>query len=247
MTAESVHPPDTIALNTDERGELTFERQLLHAAIIRDLLDQQPALDCARAGFTAGGPASGKSRLISALGLGLGAVVIDADDIRKRLPEYPAWQLEWPDKAASLTQREASSIAIRAFALALSGRHRVILDGVGGNDYGQFAARIRATLDQTPDVRVFYATVSVELALEREDQRFLASGRRVPRGYLIAKHAEVSRGFPAIARLKVVEISVRDTSYEPHLLASGRGGDGPDALEVVDPEGYAQFLSKGDA
>jgi predicted ABC-type ATPase len=240
--------PDSLDLHLNSEGELVFSRVLLHAAIIKELLDEHGPGEGTRADFTAGGPASGKSGLIDHLGLARGALRIDVDLIRERLPEYAVWQRERPEEAAVLTQREASTIAQHVFAAAIQDGQAIVFDGVGGNDAGKFTERIGATLTWTDAVRVFYATVDVETALEREDARFRAVGRRVPRDYLVAKHAEVSRGLADVARLHVQSIEIYDTSGErPRLLASGAGGAGAEGLRVVDPEGYAAFMRKGEA
>jgi predicted ABC-type ATPase len=239
--------PDSLDLHLNDEGELVFSRALLHAAIIKELLEPHGPGESARADFTAGGPASGKSGLIDHLGLADGVLLIDVDAIRERLPEYADWQRERPDDAAVLTQREAATIAQHVFAAALQDRQAVVFDGVGGNDAGKFTERIAATLTQTHAVRVFYATVDVDTALEREEARYQAIGRRVPRAYLVAKHAEVSRGLADVARLNVERIEIYDSSGEiPQLLAAGPGGAGTDGLHVVHPEGYAAFVRKGD-
>jgi predicted kinase len=239
--------PDSLTMHLNGENELVFSRQILHAGIIKELLEQHGSGEEARADFTAGGPASGKSGLIDFLRLAENAVVIDVDLIRHRLPEYATWLQERPEQAAVLTQREASDIAQRAFAAALQDGQIVVFDGVGGNDAGKFTERIGATLAQTHRVRVFYATVPTDVALQREEARYQETGRRVPREYLINKHAEVSRGFPDVVALSVEHIAVYDmTGDQPQLLAHGPGGT-PDALEVVDPAGYADFLRKGQA
>lgn len=246
MTADAT--PDSLALHLNSEGELVFSRALLHAAIIKDLLEQYGPGNGPRADFTAGGPASGKSGLIDHLGLADGVLRIDVDLIRERLPEYTQWQHERPDEAANLTQREASIIAQAAFAAALQDGQAVVFDGVGGNDAGKFTERISGTLTHTNEVRIYYATVDIDTALQREEARFQQTRRRVPRDYLIAKHGEVSRGLADVAMLAVQRIEIYDTTEpEPRLLASGPGGAGAESLEVVDPEGYAAFVRKGES
>jgi predicted ABC-type ATPase len=176
------------------------------------------------------------------------AAIIDVDRVRAALPEYAELMEQVPERAAELTHREASGIAMLALAWALNRGHHVVFDGVGADDEGQFTERITATLKQGAAVRVCYATVPVEEALLREAKRFAETGRRVPAEVLRTKHAAVSRGIASVARLRVELIEVYDTSgAEPRLLARGPGGNGLVGLEAVDPEGYAAFLSKGDA
>src|ERR1700710_1065124 len=101
---------DTLDLHRTPDGELSVERSLLHGAILIDLLRNAPRHDHATVIFLAGGPASGKSTLAKQLGLMTGAVLLDVDEVRTRLPEYPAWRREGRADAAALTHREASQI-----------------------------------------------------------------------------------------------------------------------------------------
>ncbi len=240
---------DSLALHTDGRGDLSLERQLLHAAIIEDVLeDAISASGRPTVVFLAGGPASGKSTLMERLGLAAGAVVIDVDAIRLRLPEYTEWRDAGRDEAAALTQREARDIAARAWGAALELGCNVVVDAVGGDDRGQFSGKINTALERGLPVRVVYATVDVEDAVRRAEQRYRDTGRGIEEAVLRAKHAEVSRGIEHVARLAVDSIEVYDTSGPvPQLLAHGPGGQGLDGLEVVDCEGYAAFLRKGQA
>jgi predicted ABC-type ATPase len=237
---------DTLELHLNARGELSLERTLLHGAILSELLKGRPRHERPDVAFMAGGPASGKSTLAQSLGLTTGAVRIDVDEVRQRLPEYGVWRQEGREDAADLTHREASQIAKLALGTALGLGMQIVLDSVGGDDDGSFSTKIRSTLTRGARVRVCYATVPVELALAREQERFEATGRRVPKDLLRAKHAEVSRGLDNIARLAVERIEIFDmTGPEPRLLARGPGGQGRMGLEAVDPDGYAAFLAKG--
>lgn len=239
--------PDSLALHLNAEGELNFERTLLHASLIEGLLGDGPRREHAHVTFMAGGPAAGKSRLREVLGLaGEAAIVIDVDDIREQLPEYAQWISEQPEQAADLTHREASQVSKVALAIALARGRDVVFDTVGGDDEGSFSAKIQGAIDRGATVVVTYATVAVELALEREAERFAKRRRRVPEKVLRAKHAEVSRGIRSVSELAVEHIAVYDTTgEEPLLLAQGPGGAGLDGLEVIHPEGYAAFLEKG--
>src|SRR3954451_1394831 len=110
---------DSVTRNLNAEGEVSFERMMVHAAIFEDLLASHEPRERAEVVFTAGGAASGKTRLLESLGLLEGALRIDVDDIRMRLPEYAQWLEEVPDQAAALTHREASDLAKRVLSMAL--------------------------------------------------------------------------------------------------------------------------------
>jgi predicted kinase len=238
---------DTFDLHRDAFGELSVERSILHGAILTELFDDKPRHSQAAVVFMAGGPASGKSRLASRRELIADSVWLDVDTVREQLPEYGVWRDAGRADAATRTHREASQLVRLAFGIALARGVSVILDGVGGDDHGGFSAKIAATLARGASVGVCYATVPVELALEREQARFAETGRHVDPEILRAKHAEVSRGLDNVARLAVERIEIYDTSGStPVLLATGRGGQGRGALEVLDATGYAAFVAKGE-
>ena len=240
--------PDSLALHLNADGELEFGRMLVHVGIVEDLFDGHGRYAAPRVIFMAGGPASGKSTLARQLELPEDHVRIDPDEIRVKLPEYELWQRDRPGEAARLTHREASDIAKRAYAFAVLRGHNIIYDAVGGDDSGSFSEKIKAALDHGQVVWVYYATVTVEVAIEREAQRFAATGRRVPDAVLRNGHAQASRGLATVSVLKIERIEVYDTSSNPaRLLARGVGGRGLDGIEAVDPGGYAAFLAKGEA
>ena len=238
---------DTFDLHRDAFGELSVERSILHGAILTELFDGKPRHSQPTVVFMAGGPASGKSTLARHLEQIADSVWLDVDTFRERLPEYGVLRAAGRADAAARTHREASQLVRLAFGIALGRGVSVILDGVGGDDHGGFSDKITATLARGANVRVCYATVPVELALEREQARFAQTGRRVDDEILRAKHAEVSRGLDNVAKLAVERIEIYDTSGStPTLLAAGRGGQGREALEVLDPAGYAAFVAKGE-
>jgi predicted kinase len=239
---------DSLTLHLDSNGELEFGRTLLHAAIMQELLDDHARHEEPSVVFMAGGPASGKTTLAVQLALPNDAVYINPDEIRERLPEYEMWKEERPDDAARLTHREASDLAKRTYALALARGHNVVYDAVGGDDSGGFTAKVEAAIARGQRVRIAYATVPVEVALERENARFKEKRRRVPEPVLRNGHAEASRGLATVSRLSVAQIEVYDTSENPgRLIAAGEGGRGLEGMRAVDPPGYAAFLEKGEA
>jgi predicted ABC-type ATPase len=241
-------PQPTYAVHTNDEGLFGLERSLLHAEIVAAVVEGHRSHEQPEALFMAGGPGSGKSQLTTRLGGPVDAAVIDIDEIRSKLPEYGQWLTESRDDAAVLTHREAEQITLLATAAALLSGLNVVYDGVGGNDRGQFVTKIEPFLQRGYDVTVRYATVSVDVALERERARFARSGRRVPEDVLREKHAEASRGLEAVAGLAVARIELYDTTgASPRLICAGPGGAGLDGLTVHDQSGYAEFLEKGEA
>lgn len=91
----------------DERYRAATEK------IIEDFLSEgrKPKSGRPRAVFTMGGPASGKGGL-SGAHRPEGSVLIDSDEIKKRIPEYRALTKAGDARAATIAHEESSAIAL---------------------------------------------------------------------------------------------------------------------------------------
>ncbi len=131
-SAFSVARPD--GLDTRERfmkdGEYTAERQQLHREIIQHFLGETTPVDNPVATILGGGPASGKTTLVKAEGIGqTNTVHVDVDEIRKFLPEQREG-IAVGDKSISAFTHEESSDISKALLLAAAGQKRnILLDG----------------------------------------------------------------------------------------------------------------------
>ncbi len=174
-------------------------------------------------------------------------MLINPDVVRTQLPEYQAMVRAGDPDAAALTHEESSLIAKTASDVAISLGLPLVIDAVGADDEGQFSSKVQGLVDHGYHVTVRYVNVPLEVAEQREADRASATGRSVPSGVLVTKHAEVSRGFTNIAQISQVRVEVYDnTGDEPILIAEGFGDPalGPDALKVHDRDRYHLFLEK---
>lgn len=239
--------PDTLTRYTRSDGKLDPARESLHKDIIIELLVPHARQEAPEAMFTAGGPASGKSKFLHMPGAPADAVVIDPDIVRKLLPEYQQMiDAGRADIAAGATHEEASQIAKELTVAASRTGRNIIVDGVGDSAPGKFAGKIQQAVDAGYKVQVRYMQLHTDEAWHRAELRFKASGRKVAESELRQKHAEVSARYQEVLKLKGVHrVSLWDNSgpkgSEPKLVSS-RDAEGK--LHVHDPELQREFEAK---
>lgn len=239
------------AVNPDgSLGVYSAQREKLHQEILDRLFQGKlPHPDTARAIFTAGGPASGKSAMIRDGGVDVpkDVVHVNADVVREMLPEYKALKAAGRQDASALTHEEASHVSKLAMRVALAHRYHVLVDTVGNSGPGNFASKIKAAQDAGHAVSVHYATVPTEEALRRANARGRKTGRYVPESYLRSAHKAVSERFVNdIQHLPHVHLQVFDTSSAPaKVIAEKKAGS--DSMAIADRRAYRQFLGKAKA
>lgn len=230
-------------------GKYTAERKALHEKILTNLLaGKQSHEGKARAIFTAGGPASGKSRMVSEGHVKLPAdpVHVNPDLVREMLPEYQQLKQAGRADASQLTHEEASHISKLAMKMALSRQHHVLVDTVGDSEPGKFAGKIKDAQRAGHAVSVHYATVSTATAVQRAHARFLKTGRDVPKAYLRSAHQAVSQRFEGVAKLPGVHVQVFHTADAGTKLIAEKHAKA-DKIGIVDRGAFDAFLAKGKA
>lgn len=236
-------------------GAYPPERQRLHQQIIDHFFaDAKPAQGKAKAIFTAGGAASGKSGLAGQssnqefnLDVPDGAVYINPDDIKAMIPEYKALQkLGRSDIAAAATHEESSDLAKLMTAIAMQQNYPIIVDGTGNSRIGKFGGKLKAARDKGYDVEARYAHVPVDEALRREQIRAEKTGRKVAESLLRKQHKTVAQSYQDAIQIPGVHVKVYSTVKRgrPTLIAEKT----PDqSLLVHDQDQYAEHLAKANA
>lgn len=166
-------------------GSYTPERAQLHESIVASMLNpravaqegQRPQV-C----ILLGAPASGKTTALqpAARELGVEFTVINADDVKEKLPEYNG-------RNAGLVHEESSDIAEGLLLpRALGARHHLCLDITGVN-----GKKVMAMVDQFHmagyDISILYVHLPLEKAAARAVGRFRETGRFVPPDYVVHK------------------------------------------------------------
>lgn len=167
--------PDTKSLHTNDKGEYTAEREKLHDAIRREVLNQKCVEQNRPIAILMGGlPGSGKSTWLekNMQWVKNKFVKVDADEIRAKLPEYKGWN-------AGKTHQETIDIADS------------IIDSIAGDcDYDMvydstmsyldtFTRLIKKLKDNNYIIFVVYVDISADIAKERALKRYVRSGRYV--------------------------------------------------------------------
>lgn len=241
-------------------AKYTAQRRALHAQVLAKLFAGKTPVSNPQAIFTAGGGASGKSRLIEnghidVPGLKPGPAKLDKrmessntinanpDTIKAMLPEYQLATKLGDPRAAAFTHEESSHIANLARTRALKQGYNVLVDGVGDSEQWKFARKIQEAKIAGHTVSVHYATVPLRTAIARDRKRFKDTGRLVGPETLRTQHASVTQRFARDVR-KINGITVRayDTKGPPQLFYVQL----PDGKQrILDSKRYREFLLKG--
>jgi predicted ABC-type ATPase len=228
-------------------GAYSPERQALHEQILTNMLQGKARHEGkARAIFTAGGPASGKSGLekFGMLTLPKDVVNADPDTIRAMLPEYQQMVDAGRKDASNATHEEASHLAKVLTKLALGRQHHILVDTVGDSGPDKFAGKIRQAQRAGHEVSVHYATTDVKTAMARAKARGDKGGRYVPDQFLKDAHAEVSRRFVEdVSKIPGIHLQIVDTTARPNSVIAERAR-GADKLVIKHAAMYQRFLDK---
>ncbi len=126
-----------------------------------------------RATILLGPPAAGKSTIANPLARARSAMIVDADEAKRLIPEYDR------GIGAAAVHEESSALADRVLAQAVQGGQNVVLPKVGANPA---SIERLATLLAQSGYRVDLVLVDVPepVAAQRMIRRFLATGRIIP-------------------------------------------------------------------
>eukprot|EP00958_Prasinococcus_capsulatus_P021069 scaffold2805_cov202-Prasinococcus_capsulatus_cf.AAC.11 len=148
-------------------------------------------------------------------------VKLDPDHFRTQLPEWQGYQRHNPERAGSLTRREAGMILEVAQEAAMR-RHKVVwVDGSfrDAEWYAQVFARVRAR-HPAYRIAIMYVFAPPEVVLRRALRRAARTGRHVPEAEIRDSIARVPRTVAALAPLAdfVVYIENND-DRDPRLIS----------------------------
>lgn len=206
-------------------GKPNPERQALHDQIMSDYLSKIPSVPDGEQPIVImmmGGPASGKSSMVRALGIDESQFVMaDADAIKERIPEYRVGVRSRARKAAAMAHEESSYLVKKIRADAMANRKNLVIDGTG--------AKAKSYLDVIPELRkqgyriqLLMAECDVDVAVPRAIERAEKVGRFVPENFMREAYPNIPNSFKQISPL-VDDFHVFDTG-------NARAGEKPRAL-----------------
>jgi len=253
---EKQYPPafagghDTLERHRGADGQFTPQRQALHDTISRSLRAGVPQSEDKTYFMMGGGPASGKSNIITA---GLvrppQAVHVDADSIKGQLPEYKALLEAKDQRAAAYAHEESSHLGKSIIKQSLAAGQNVLLDGTGNSSYESVAKKVQEARAAGYKVNAEYVTCSVEEAVRRNLERAKKTGRLPPESMLRATHRSVSQVLPQAVEqglfdnVRLWDTENKDAQGRPTLVMSAAGRQ----LTIHHPQLWEAFQAKGQA
>lgn len=246
----------------DSNGNLSPERQALHAEIVSGYFEGKEKVDGVRtATFLGGGPASGKSSLRDS-GLIVQAddpstVTIDPDGLKGKLPGYEKMASE-TDGAAAFYHEESSAVAKTLYSTALDYGCNTVYDGTGDGSVNSMRKKIKGAHDAGYKAVGEYVTVDIDEALRRNKLRYEAAKEKYEKGL-----SKVPPRLPDAKIVKSIHRKVTDISVEcasefdsikiydnngargstPTLIATGGNGK---PLSAVNKTLLQKYLDKGE-
>jgi predicted ABC-type ATPase/predicted double-glycine peptidase len=231
----------------------TPERQPLHDRIVQEFDSKAqpvPANEAPTAILTMGGPASGKTSIVRAMGIDDSKFVkVDPDAIKERLPEFrEATGLDHTGNgprtaardAAYMAHEESSFIAKRIRDQAITEHKNVVIDGTGAK-VEKFVDLIKTMKSKGYQVKVFYPDLDVEEGLTRANDRAQKSGRMVPEPVVRDIYSKIATNFQRIVKEadEFAMFDARPTRAEGGAKLVWTHADGKDTMH--DPIFVAQF------
>ncbi len=241
---------DTMQAFTRPDGSWAPRRQRLHDRIVAKSLRGIPKKKDPTFYMLGGGPASGKSTMLSAGAVKVPshtrAVHVDPDGMKAQLPEFERFKRLDASQAASLVHEESSYLSKRVGSEAGSSGRDVVFDSTGDGTIEKLEAQVNRYRIFGHKVVANYATVDTDAAVARAFARGKQTGRYVPETYIRENHKQVSVVFQqALERNLFDEANLFDTNNDatgPRLVLSFKREQG---LVIHDQGLWEAFKAKG--
>lgn len=197
---------DSLMMHIGKDGNFTPERQKLHDQIVSEFLKNGKVYkkgDVKVSVMMGGAPANGKSSVIKsgAVSIPDGLVGIDADEIKAKLPEYQHMAKAKDSRGAAFAHEESSYLSKRIMKEAASKDMGALIDGTGNTSIDSVRKKVKMLKDAGHRVVANYVFLDLDVALKNNEDRFKATGRKVPESYVRKVHGNV----PNIIRQAVEE------------------------------------------
>ena len=145
-----------------------------------------------------GAPASGKSTFADALIEEKGALLIDSDEAKKRLPEFSNGLL------SAAVHSESSNIADAVLARAIDNGDNIVMPLVG-KTYDHLEERVDKFKEAGYTVKLIYIDLPVAKAIQRAETRFKETGRFISPEYLKSVGLKPKQNYDKLKNTKRVD------------------------------------------
>ena len=95
------------------------------------------------------------------------AVTIDADELKKKLPEFRDLAAAADPNAAAFVHKESSKLSDRLLARSRERGFDVVLDGTGDGSIAKLSGRVEPFRKAGYRIKADYVTVPTDVAVER--------------------------------------------------------------------------------
>lgn len=195
--------------------------------------------------FLGGGSNAGKSTYRGNLKKNFDVLVIDADELKKVIPEYEELLIANSQIAASIVHKESSQMASELLKKAIEQELSLIFDGTLKNTQ-KYIDFIHLLKQAGFYVNLTIIDVPVEIALKRNRIRYeeaLKEGkfpRLVPDEKVTESHSKIAKSFVTLKDL-VDSWAIIDTrDKEDEVIAQGEKGK----EDILNNSKYQEFLNK---
>jgi predicted ABC-type ATPase len=235
--------PQTDAKGNPIYAGLKPERQKLHTKIEDSFLSKVkpvPPNEKPVAILMMGGPASGKSSMVRALGTDESTfVAADADAVKEQIPEYRKAVSARARNAAAMVHEESSDIVKKVRAKAIDQNKNLIVDGTGAKA-DSYISTIKKLKEKGYHTNLMLADMDPDVALPRAKARAEKTGRYVPDSFITDAYPKIPGNFMQVAKL-VDEFAVYDTRGKPPKLVWSKANG---VEKIHDEEWHKKFLAK---
>ncbi|MDF1769876.1 LPD38 domain-containing protein [Maricaulis sp.] len=171
--------------------------------------------------FVIGYPAAGKSSVANPSARHLEAAILDADELKKSIPEYGS------GVGAAATHQESSYLTGRLYELMLETGVNIVWPKVGNNPK-QIASLIDQAKAAGYTANLIWMDTAKNEAMRRMIGRFVSSGRIIPPSVLDIDRIEFQRSYDYLVGAGVVANAVRIDGNQPRevgaLVVEDKGG-----------------------
>ena len=173
----------------------TPERQALRERITDELYGKGAKKKEGKVWLIVGVPASGKSTIANPIQEKNGAMLIDADEAKEKLPEFAGGLL------AGAVHEESSVIANAVLKRAIESQDNIVMPVVG-KTLASLQKKIQKFKEAGYEVNIEYVDLPIEKAIQRVKSRFVETGRLVSPKYLASVGLKPKENYD---KLKVTE------------------------------------------
>ena len=228
---------DTSIKHSLKKGGYKAARKKLHQKWMDKFLAKGEVSDKPVVYLTGGGGASGKGTVLKMLqNQGKiekkGFVHIDADEIKKKIPEFSKINDSGDYRGAAVVHAESSYVSKELIRQATKARKNMIIDKTLGNPE-KTLKMINSLKSKGYDVRLLGVTIDPSEALIRALERFYGSGRLVPAKAVLKAHKGFNANFEQYAKA-AHSAYLYDNTVKPTKIARTNNKE----IEIVSKEAY---------